>query len=80
MVYPLILNSVPLFIFSLILLQGMSSLDEISASIISDRDPREPEEEREYSDLILDQTQVDPPAPILNSCTHGSSTLALMDP
>ena len=28
--------------------KGMSSLDEISASIISDRDPREPEEEREY--------------------------------
>ena len=60
MIYPLILNSVLFLIVNLIMLQGMSSLDEISASIISDRDPREPEEEREYSDLILDQTQVDP--------------------
>ena len=65
MIYPLILNSVPLLIVNLIMFQGMSSLDEISASIISDRDPREPEEEREYSDLILDQTQVDTPPPIL---------------
>ena len=63
MIYPLILNSVLFLIVNLIMLQGMSSLDEISASIISDRDPREPEEEREYSDLILDQTQVDPPPP-----------------
>ena len=63
MIYPLILNSVPLLIVNLIMFQGMSSLDEISASIISDRDPREPEEEREYSDLILDQTQVDTPPP-----------------
>ena len=39
--------------------QGLRSLDEISASIISDRNPNEPEEEREYSDLILDQTQVE---------------------
>ena len=31
-------------------------MDEISASIISDR--MEAEEDREYDDLILDQTQV----------------------